>query len=644
MLPEQQRILGYFIEEAKEHLNTIEQGLLNLQSTLDNQEMINEVFQAAHSIKEGAAMLCLNSIQHTAHRLEDCFKVLKEHPIKVDRKLESLFLGVSDTLKELIKNCTEPSGLTEEMVETLMLETESVFKWLHEHLELLVQQSSIQVTKSTNILPKTSPVTSPQPVPQKSESWQNLQTLQSQVIRTLREMLQLFKQTATPQTRQRLYECCGFLAELGEEFNWSNWCSLCRTAGSAIAHPENTYLTLAKIVITDIKQALELASTGREAEVIISQQLQALVSVEEAIELLEIPLELADELDTPASSSTFDLVTDKGIPQTTGDATYTEVLNIKSSDIITSLSELFEQFNSNDNAPLTHSRTETNNLEVGVTELNILADSFEGESSDLCRTQDKEEILDMSPEDKIEIILSNNQAEKTDNNLETVISEETISDQHKAVSTTEDLTIHVSDDLLEEKIGLSSDKTAKPEETIEITQNSSEQSINASEKIQDQVSSLLELLLDEKQPSFTDEINQIQTEILPNIELSKNQETSFDDLFLETAKNKIDSDHYRESKTISYQDKISTLEELFTKAEKNHRITSPENHSISADLFTVLPETEDFNDLWEPEVKREKGEFSPVHQQNAASELEEILLSNAAEEIFDDVAQSRSST
>ena len=37
MMPEQQqRILGYFIEEAKDHLNTIEQGLLNLQNTIQD--------------------------------------------------------------------------------------------------------------------------------------------------------------------------------------------------------------------------------------------------------------------------------------------------------------------------------------------------------------------------------------------------------------------------------------------------------------------------------------------------------------------------------------------------------------------------------------------------------------------------------
>lgn len=55
MLPEQQqRILGYFIEEAKDHLNTIEPGLLNLQTTLEDPEMVNEIFRAAHSIKGGS--------------------------------------------------------------------------------------------------------------------------------------------------------------------------------------------------------------------------------------------------------------------------------------------------------------------------------------------------------------------------------------------------------------------------------------------------------------------------------------------------------------------------------------------------------------------------------------------------------------
>ncbi|MGB3615017.1 MAG: Hpt domain-containing protein, partial [Elainellaceae cyanobacterium] len=60
---QQQRIMGYFIEEAKDHLNTIEQGLLNLQGTIEDPDLISEVFRAAHSIKGGAAMLGIDSVQ-----------------------------------------------------------------------------------------------------------------------------------------------------------------------------------------------------------------------------------------------------------------------------------------------------------------------------------------------------------------------------------------------------------------------------------------------------------------------------------------------------------------------------------------------------------------------------------------------------
>ena len=62
----QKQITMYFIEEAKEHLQTIESGLLDLQSIMGNQEAVNEIFRAAQSIKGGAAMLGFSSIQHVA--------------------------------------------------------------------------------------------------------------------------------------------------------------------------------------------------------------------------------------------------------------------------------------------------------------------------------------------------------------------------------------------------------------------------------------------------------------------------------------------------------------------------------------------------------------------------------------------------
>lgn len=315
MLPEQQqRILGYFIEEARDHLNTIEQGLLNLQDTLNDPEMINEVFRAAHSIKGGAAMLGLGSIQRTAHRLEDCFKVLKENPIKVDQKLESLFLGVSDTLKSLLEHLSGPFGLSEDAASTLMSEAEPVFKWLHEHLEsLLGQQGGANITISEpEPEPQPLPKPLPTPTPTNSDNWQQFQ---NQVLQKLRDMLQLFKQNATPESRKGLEACCQYLAIIGEELNLTNWCHLCRSAASAVVNPDNSYLTLAKIVITDIKQAQELVLAGRDGEIRISQQLETLVGIPE-IELLELDFDDNDTTETPDIVDINQVSDNSFIPQT----------------------------------------------------------------------------------------------------------------------------------------------------------------------------------------------------------------------------------------------------------------------------------------------------------------------------------------
>lgn len=378
MQPEQQqRILGYFIEEAREHLNTIEQGLLKLQDTLNDPEMINEVFRAAHSIKGGAAMLGLNSIQQTSHRLEDCFKVLKEHPIQVDQKLESLFLGVSDTLKALLDHVGSPFGLSEETANTLMLETEPFLEGLNQHLELLVEQSGASTTPVTATAPIQAPKQDlvPKQEPAKpavaSEQWSEFH---SHVLKSLREMLQLFKQGNTPSSRDNLQECCHKLVKLGETMNLANWCKLSQAAANAIANPDNTYLTLAKIVITEIKQAQELVIQGREAEITVCQELEAL----ELIPELEWPDELKlDWVEDQQTVTTVANILEKHtdnvlLPETA--LTETDTTSVNATSLFTDQNDIF---NLNSNTPDNHG------LEVGTAELGALADLFAGETPDL---------------------------------------------------------------------------------------------------------------------------------------------------------------------------------------------------------------------------------------------------------------------
>jgi chemotaxis protein histidine kinase CheA len=135
------RITDYFIEEAAEHLDTIEQGLLNLLFSIEDIERVNELYRAAHYIKGGAAMLGLNSIHRTAHVLENSFRLLRENPVRVDQKLKSLLIKVLDTLRKLVEQVDEPFALTEDVANLIISVVEPVFADLNKHLELLVEQA-----------------------------------------------------------------------------------------------------------------------------------------------------------------------------------------------------------------------------------------------------------------------------------------------------------------------------------------------------------------------------------------------------------------------------------------------------------------------------------------------------------------------
>ncbi|MBD2288810.1 MAG: Hpt domain-containing protein [Microcystis sp.] len=237
------KILGIFIEEAKEHLQTLEQGILDLGNLVNDTEKINEMFRAAHSIKGGAAMLGYSSIQKTAHRLEDAFKILKENPLQVDQKLESLFLKGYDLLQILINKLQSPLGLQAEEGNAIVKKGEPTFAELQAHLKELLGQGK--------------------------------STISIRVRDILKQMLQLFKQEETSASRQQLQKLTLSLQLASEQQKWQY---LVKNAQSALANPKHSYRTLAPVIIKELKQANDLLEWGRGEEITVSQELQLLAT------------------------------------------------------------------------------------------------------------------------------------------------------------------------------------------------------------------------------------------------------------------------------------------------------------------------------------------------------------------------------
>lgn len=139
MLPEQlQRIIGYFLEEATEHLHTIQEGLQNIQNPLEAPQRVQQLIRASHSIKGGAAMLGFSSIQRIAHRFEDYLKLLRECPIAVDTRLQSLLIQIFDIEAALVHQVSKNFGLNTENANQIVSLAEPVFDELDAYLRVLI--------------------------------------------------------------------------------------------------------------------------------------------------------------------------------------------------------------------------------------------------------------------------------------------------------------------------------------------------------------------------------------------------------------------------------------------------------------------------------------------------------------------------
>ncbi len=93
------RFVARFVEEARDHLQRLNDGLTGLEA--GEQEVIHAIFRSAHTIKGSARMLKLMTISETAHRIEDLLGALREGKVAFGPELGELLHRGVDALAGL---------------------------------------------------------------------------------------------------------------------------------------------------------------------------------------------------------------------------------------------------------------------------------------------------------------------------------------------------------------------------------------------------------------------------------------------------------------------------------------------------------------------------------------------------------------
>ena len=101
--------LEIFIDETSEHIQSLSDNIMALESEPDNKDVVNEIFRAAHSLKGMAGTMGFKRMQHMTHTMENVFQEVRNDTIKVDSDMIDLLFQCLDAIEGYLAIIKETS-------------------------------------------------------------------------------------------------------------------------------------------------------------------------------------------------------------------------------------------------------------------------------------------------------------------------------------------------------------------------------------------------------------------------------------------------------------------------------------------------------------------------------------------------------
>jgi two-component system chemotaxis sensor kinase CheA len=95
--------LNLFLEESREHLQNINEGLLKLEQNPQDEETLNEIFRSAHTLKGMAATMGYENIAELTHKMENLLSKLREFEVEFTSEIGDLFFKCVDSLDLMVE-------------------------------------------------------------------------------------------------------------------------------------------------------------------------------------------------------------------------------------------------------------------------------------------------------------------------------------------------------------------------------------------------------------------------------------------------------------------------------------------------------------------------------------------------------------
>ncbi len=114
-------LVQVFLEESDDEIRELEAGLIKLEEEQEDENTINRVFRAAHTIKGSAGLVGFDDVSNFTHDIENILDRIRNRELKITKKLISNLLSAVDVLKRLISASAEGEEIDKNEIENATL-------------------------------------------------------------------------------------------------------------------------------------------------------------------------------------------------------------------------------------------------------------------------------------------------------------------------------------------------------------------------------------------------------------------------------------------------------------------------------------------------------------------------------------------
>ena len=102
--------LQIFIEESNEHVQSLNQSLLQLEKDPEDKDVLNEIFRVAHTIKGMAGTMGFTKMTKLTHDMENVLQAIRNNEINVTSDLVDVLFKCLDALETYVSTIVATSG------------------------------------------------------------------------------------------------------------------------------------------------------------------------------------------------------------------------------------------------------------------------------------------------------------------------------------------------------------------------------------------------------------------------------------------------------------------------------------------------------------------------------------------------------